>query len=88
MNSTRTLLVSLMLVWPLGVSAQSVALTFDDGLDAVTNPDAARWNDAMLRALAAGKVTAMLLPAGRAADNPAGFELVKAWGVARSEERV
>jgi len=78
----RALLAWVLLACPLGAAAQSVALTFDDGFDALVNPDAARWNEAMLRALAAGKVTAMLLPAGRAADNPAGFELVKAWGTA------
>jgi peptidoglycan-N-acetylglucosamine deacetylase len=72
----------ILLAWPLGAIAQSVALTFDDGFDAVRQPQAAPWNAAMLRALADAKVTAMLLPAARVADNPAGFELVKAWGAA------
>jgi peptidoglycan-N-acetylglucosamine deacetylase len=72
----------MMLAVPPGAFAQSVALTFDDGFNAVKQPDARRWNEAMLRALADAKVTAMLLPAARAADDPEGFELVKAWGAA------
>jgi peptidoglycan/xylan/chitin deacetylase (PgdA/CDA1 family) len=72
----------MLLGCPVGAVAQSVALTFDDGFDVTRHPDAAQSNEAMLRALADARVTAMFLPAARAADNPAGFELVKAWGVA------
>src|SRR5687767_2848396 len=83
----RTSFATMALAWmllgcPLAAVAQSVALTFDDGFDVTRHADAAQSNEAMLRALADARVTAMFLPAARAADNPAGFELVKAWGVA------
>lgn len=88
MNRTTTLktgrafFACLFLTCSLGARAQSVALTFDDGFNAVSQPAAAQWNEAMLRALADARITAMLLPAARVADNPAGLELVRAWGAA------
>lgn len=77
-------IAALLLLWvlPGWAAAQTLALTFDDGLDPRTQPQAARWNEALLQALAAAKVEAMLFPAGKIVDSPEGLALVKAWGMA------
>jgi peptidoglycan/xylan/chitin deacetylase (PgdA/CDA1 family) len=62
------------------VRAQSIALTFDDGLDPTVQPKAAEWNSAILRALHDGNVKSMLFPAGGRVDNPEGLSLVRDWG--------
>jgi peptidoglycan/xylan/chitin deacetylase (PgdA/CDA1 family) len=62
--------------------AQSVALSFDDGLDPRTEPQAAAWNQAILRALADGQVRSILFAAGRNVDSPQGLALVSDWGIA------
>jgi peptidoglycan-N-acetylglucosamine deacetylase len=62
-----------------GAFAQSVALTFDDGLDP-TKTEAAQWNKALLHALSAAKVQAMLIPAAKNVDSEAGRNLARAWG--------
>lgn len=67
---------------PGPAAAESVALTFDDGFDPRSQPQAARWNQAMLQALATADVKAMLFPAGKKVDSPAGLALVRAWGEA------
>jgi peptidoglycan/xylan/chitin deacetylase (PgdA/CDA1 family) len=59
--------------------AGTLALTFDDGFDPRTQPQAAQWNQAMLDALAAAGLKSMLFPAGRRVDTPEGLALVKAW---------
>jgi peptidoglycan-N-acetylglucosamine deacetylase len=76
------LLLSLMLTGTTGTYAQSLALTFDDGLDPQTRPEAQAWNAIILDSLAKGKVTAMILPACRNADSPEGLKLVTDWGQA------
>lgn len=81
MPMSRIFAFALLLVPALAL-AQSIAFTFDDGLDPRTEPNAAPWNDRMLAALAAGGVTAMLFPAGRNVDSPAGLALVRRWGEA------
>jgi peptidoglycan/xylan/chitin deacetylase (PgdA/CDA1 family) len=62
-----------------GALAQSVALTFDDGLDP-TMTEAAQWNKALLHALSAAKLQAMLIPAAKNVDSEAGRNLARAWG--------
>ena len=66
----------------VGAIAQerSIALSFDDGFDPRTEPEAATWNAAMLDALAYAEVRAILFPAGQRVDTPEGLALVKAWG--------
>ncbi len=59
---------------------RSIALSFDDGFDPRTQPEAATWNAAMLDALAYAEVRAILFPAGQQVDTPQGLALVKAWG--------
>jgi len=68
----------------VGAVAQerSIALSFDDGFDPRTQPEAATWNAAMLDALAYAEVRAILFPAGRLVDTPQGLALVRAWGEA------
>jgi len=62
--------------------AQSVAITFDDGLDPRIEPRAAQWNKHLLDTLAQHHVRAMFFPAGVVVDSPAGLALVRAWGAA------
>ena len=67
---------------PIIANAQSVALTFDDGLDPREQPQAAAWNKAILDALAANGIKSILFAAGERVDNPAGMALVRDWGLA------
>jgi peptidoglycan/xylan/chitin deacetylase (PgdA/CDA1 family) len=71
-----------LLLFALTAHAQGVALTFDDGLDPRSQPEAAAWNAAILKALDGADVTSMILPACRVTESAAGLELVKAWGLA------
>ncbi len=61
-------------------AAQSISLSFDDGLDPRTEPQAADWNQALLKALADAQLKAVLFPAGKRVDSPQGIALVAAWG--------
>ncbi len=72
-------------ILPTLVLAQSVALTFDDGLDPRDTPRAAAWNAAILDALAAAGIHATLFAAGVQVDSPAGMTLVRDWGRAGHE---
>jgi peptidoglycan-N-acetylglucosamine deacetylase len=64
------------------VCAQSVALSFDDGLDPRRAAQAREWNQSILRALNAAGIRSILFAAGERVDSPAGLELVRAWGLA------
>jgi peptidoglycan/xylan/chitin deacetylase (PgdA/CDA1 family) len=70
----------LLLAFATTAHAQSLALTFDDGLDPRAQPEAAAWNQSLLHGLAAAKVTSMLLAACKNVDSAAGMTLVRAWG--------
>ena len=63
-----------------GAHAQRVALSFDDGFDPRTQPDAAAWNGAILDALAKARLRSILFAVGKRVDSPAGLALVRAWG--------
>ena len=76
------LLATLLLAQAAAAFSQSVALTFDDGLDPRSRPEAATWNASILDALAKGKVTLMILPACRNAESPEGLKLIQDWGQA------
>jgi peptidoglycan/xylan/chitin deacetylase (PgdA/CDA1 family) len=76
------MLWSLLLVWPPALRAQALALTFDDGFDPRTQPQAGQWNEALLKALDAAQLQAMLFPAGKRVDSAEGLALVRAWGEA------
>lgn len=61
------------------VHAEAISFTFDDGWNpGETQADA--WNAKMLSALDQANVRAMLFPAGRNVDSPAGLARVAAWG--------
>lgn len=77
-----TLACVALLLLSLTAGAQSIALTFDDGLDPRSQPEAAMWNRAILDALAKAGVSSMILPACRVTESPEGLALVKAWGSA------
>ena len=80
----RIALLSILFFPALG-HAQSVALSFDDGLDPRVTPQAAAWNQAILAALSAAHVHSILFACGKHVDSPQGLELVRAWGVAGHE---
>lgn len=63
-------------------SAETLALTFDDGFDPRTQPSAAASNAAVLDALARANVRSILFAAGSRVDSPEGLGLVGAWGAA------
>jgi peptidoglycan-N-acetylglucosamine deacetylase len=58
---------------------QSLALTFDDGLDPRAQPEAAAWNQSILDGLARANVRSMLLPACNRVESVQGMRLVHAW---------
>ena len=78
----RLAVVLLAAILPMSVRAQSVALTFDDGLDPRVQSQAATWNEAILHTLADAGVYSILFAAGQRVESAAGLELVKAWGLA------
>ena len=67
---------------PATSQAKSIALSFDDGLNPQKQPMAASWNASILNALAKEKIKAILFPAGKRVDSPAGLKLVRDWGKA------
>src|SRR5688572_12805169 len=62
--------------------AQSLSLTFDDGLNPDREPNAALWNGQILAGLREAKVTAMIFPSLSRIGGQAGMDLVRAWAVA------
>jgi len=72
----------LILLLPCLLQAQTLSLSFDDGLDPRQQPQASAWNAALLSALAQAKLKAILLPAGKRVNSPAGLAMVRAWGEA------
>jgi peptidoglycan/xylan/chitin deacetylase (PgdA/CDA1 family) len=75
-------LASVMSALPILASAQTIAFTFDDGLDPRIQARAAEWNDAILSALRDAQLHAMYFPAGLNVDSPAGRALVAQWATA------
>lgn len=76
----RLYFLFLLLALPLCGRAQSIALSFDDGLNPDTQSDAAKWNAAILDALSKAGIKSILFAAGSRVDSPAGLQLVKDWG--------
>jgi peptidoglycan-N-acetylglucosamine deacetylase len=62
--------------------AQTLAFTFDDGLNPEAQPEAAAWNQCMLDTLAQHRIQAMLFPALRMVGGDAGRMLVRDWSAA------
>jgi peptidoglycan/xylan/chitin deacetylase (PgdA/CDA1 family) len=69
-----------LLTLPLAVSAQNIALSFDDGFDPRVEPKAAEWNAAILDGLARSGVKAIFYASGSRVDSPEGLALVAHWG--------
>ncbi|MGG4606469.1 polysaccharide deacetylase family protein [Paenalcaligenes sp. Me131] len=60
--------------------AQTLSLTFDDGLNPDKQPQASTWNQAILDALKSADVTAMVFPALDRLGGEAGLALIRQWG--------
>ncbi len=70
------------LCWSCASGAQTVALTFDDGLNPDQQADAARWNQQILRGLQDAGVSAMLFPSLVRMGGANGMGLVRDWASA------
>jgi peptidoglycan/xylan/chitin deacetylase (PgdA/CDA1 family) len=79
---TWRVLLLLVGLLPTLASAQTIAFTFDDGLDPRVQPQAAKWNEAILSALRNAKLLAMYFPCGKIVDTPEGRSLVARWSSA------
>ncbi|AMW77491.1 polysaccharide deacetylase [Acinetobacter sp. TGL-Y2] len=62
------------------ISAKSLALSFDDGLDPSLNPDAQQINHDILKALKQNQVQAILYPSLSKIGGNQGLSLVAEWG--------
>lgn len=60
--------------------AKSLALSFDDGLDPNTHPQAQYINDAILNTLKRNKIRAIIYPSLSKIGDPHGLGMVKQWG--------
>ncbi|MEO8224180.1 MAG: polysaccharide deacetylase family protein, partial [Gammaproteobacteria bacterium] len=65
--------------WVAAAQAQSVSLTFDDGLNPDEVPAAREWNGQILDSLKQADVRAMVFPSLRSVGHGAGRELIAAW---------
>jgi len=81
-NLPGAALLILLCGLPVPVSAQSVALSFDDGLDPRQQPEAAVWNASILQSLSKARLSTILFAAGKRVDSETGLKLVKDWGQA------
>ncbi len=78
-TAVRLLSVLALLLWGSVAAAQTLSLTFDDGLDPARQPDARLWNDQIIAALKNAEVTAMMFPSLAHLGGEGGMELVRAW---------
>ena len=77
--------LALFLVMPVCLRAQSVAFSFDDGLDPTTQPEAPQWNAAIIAALDHAGLKSIQYATGMRVGSPAGLELLRAWASAGHE---
>lgn len=61
--------------------AQSLSLTFDDGLNPAKFPDAPQWNQQILANLQQAQITAMVFPSLARTGGAAGLELIQDWAL-------
>jgi len=81
MKQTPIAVILVLLAGPIAIShAQSVALSFDDGLDPREQPQAAVWNASILDALSKAHLRSILFAAGKRVDSAEGMKLVRDWG--------
>lgn len=82
-SSFRLILVFVLSLWAPWSSAQTLALTFDDGFNPTAQPRATQWNAQMLAALHEHKIQSALFPSlARMGGGVEGLELVAAWAQA------
>jgi len=62
------------------VPAQTLALTFDDGLDPSTEPAAASWNRQILKSLGDAGISSMVFPSLVRTGRGEGLDLIGDWG--------
>lgn len=74
--------IALLLLLPSIGQAQSIAFSFDDGLDPRNQPLASSWNASILKALSNAQIESILFAAGNRVDSPAGLKLVEDWSKA------
>lgn len=63
-------------------AAQSIAFSFDDGLDPTREPRASQWNASILDSLSKNKVNSIFYVTGGQVASPEGLSLVEKWGIA------
>ena len=80
MNRLARVMLVLLLFSHAAARAQSVALSFDDGLDPTEQTQAPAWNAAILEALSKAHVRSILFAAGKRVDSMPGLMLVRSWG--------
>ncbi|MDR3004166.1 MAG: polysaccharide deacetylase family protein [Acidovorax sp.] len=61
--------------------AQTLSLTFDDGLNPDKTPQAAQWNQQLLEGLGQAGIKAMVFPSLARTGGDAGLALVRNWGL-------
>ncbi|HIE8610549.1 TPA: polysaccharide deacetylase family protein, partial [Klebsiella variicola subsp. variicola] len=75
----RALAALLIFLGSYCVQAQTVALTFDDGLDPLKEPAAPSWNRQILETLRDAGVTSMVFPTLVRTGRAQGLDLIRDW---------
>ncbi len=70
------------LLLPLAAAAQMIGLTFDDGLDPASHPQATAWNARLLKALDKQVLHAIVFPSLRHIGDERGLPLIEQWSAA------
>jgi peptidoglycan/xylan/chitin deacetylase (PgdA/CDA1 family) len=79
-GSMRLLALLLFALHATCSTAQTLAFTFDDGIDPRVTTNASALNDQILDALRRSQVRAALLPVAGRVNTPEGLALVRQWG--------
>lgn len=78
---SRYLAACLLTLCALPAMAQTLSLTFDDGLNPEKFPKAAEWNQQLLEGLQQAGITAMVFPSLARTGGNAGLALIQEWGL-------
>jgi peptidoglycan/xylan/chitin deacetylase (PgdA/CDA1 family) len=78
----RALWIGLVCLLPLSVCAQTIGLTFDDGLDPARDKRAVQWNARLLHALDQQQLHAIVFPSLHRTGGDAGMALIEDWSAA------
>ena len=82
MPRLRHLLIAFALYLASPLQAQTLSLTFDDGLNPDTQPAAAQWNAQLLAQLEQAGITAMVFPSLVRTGTASGTQLIADWSAA------